>query len=114
MIGGVVTPCRRHSLLIAGVVALVVALFVAIVGFPSVGRGPKPGQGRHGVGAPQAWEDPRARAIELTDDIFLRACKSGEPIRESLRADDARRRRPHHRQTCFEKRLLRQDGTGFL
>ena len=30
-----------------------------------------------------AWSDPRQTTIELNADIFLRACKTGEPIRES-------------------------------
>src|SRR5687768_3641244 len=32
-----------------------------------------------------AWADPRLTDIQLTDDIFLRACRSGDPIRESAR-----------------------------
>ena len=61
-----------------------------------------------------AWAAPRVTSIRLTSDIAMRACRIGDPIRESpfpIRVDGA-----GHliRQTCFEKRLLRQDGTGFV
>jgi hypothetical protein len=61
-----------------------------------------------------AWSNPRVTAIELTDDIFLRACRTGEPIRESALPMTVDGNGHTLRQTCFEKRLLRQDGTGFL
>jgi hypothetical protein len=61
-----------------------------------------------------AWADPRNKGIELADDIFLRSCKTGEPIRESARPMTLDGNGHTIRQTCFEKRLLRQDGTGFL
>ena len=61
-----------------------------------------------------AWADPLQTEIELTDDIFLRACQSGGPIRESQRPMTLDGNGHTIRQTCFEKRLLRQDGTGFL
>lgn len=61
-----------------------------------------------------AWTDPLRRRIDLGADILLRNCGVGDPIRESpyplvLDGHD-------HvlQQTCFEKRLLRQDGTGYL
>ncbi|MBS2938362.1 hypothetical protein KDN32_11470 [Nocardioides sp. J2M5] len=61
-----------------------------------------------------AWTDPLRRRIDLGADILLRNCEAGDPIRESpyplvLDGHD-------HvlQQTCFEKRLLRQDGTGYL
>ena len=61
-----------------------------------------------------AWADLTETHIELTDDIFLHQCKTGDPIRESpypLLLDG----KGHTiRQTCFEKRVLRQDGTGYL
>jgi hypothetical protein len=61
-----------------------------------------------------AWADLTETHIELTDDIYLHQCKTGDPIRESpypLLLDGG----GHTiRQTCFEKRVLRQDGTGFL
>jgi hypothetical protein len=62
----------------------------------------------------RAWENPRTRAIELRNDIVLRACRSGEPIRESPRPLTLDGNGYTLRQTCFERRLLRQDGTGFL
>ncbi|QBR92812.1 hypothetical protein [Nocardioides euryhalodurans] len=61
-----------------------------------------------------AWSDPTRRRIDLAADIVLRDCATGDPIRESpfpLVLDG------HGftlSQACFEKRLLRQDGTGFL
>ena len=61
-----------------------------------------------------AWADPLETSITLTADVFLRQCRTGDPIRESdrpLRLDGG----GHAiRQTCFEKRVLRQDGTGYL
>jgi hypothetical protein len=61
-----------------------------------------------------AWANPRVRAIEITADIFLRACELGDPMRESARSIRLDGRGHTLRQTCFEKRLLRQDGTGFV
>jgi predicted outer membrane repeat protein len=61
-----------------------------------------------------AWADRRRTAIVLANDIMLQACKTGDPIRESrlpMVLDGAGHTL---RQTCFEKRLLRQDGTGYL
>jgi hypothetical protein len=62
----------------------------------------------------RAWTDPERRRIDLAADIFLRDCETGDPIRESpypLLLDG----HGHTiRQTCFEKRVLRQDGTGYL
>jgi hypothetical protein len=61
-----------------------------------------------------AWGNPRIRAITVTADIVLRACRTGDPIRESsvpIRLDGTGHTL---RQGCFEKRLLRQDGTGFV
>ena len=42
-----------------------------------------------------AWANPRLRKITLTSDIVLRACRIGDPIRESAGPDPARRRRAH-------------------
>jgi predicted outer membrane repeat protein len=61
-----------------------------------------------------AWANPRVRSIRLLGDIVLRACRTGDPIRESsgpILLDGAGHTL---RQGCFEKRLLRQDGTGFV
>jgi len=61
-----------------------------------------------------AWADLTETHVELTADINLYQCKTGDPIREStypmLLDGDGHT----IRQTCFEKRVLRQDGTGFL
>jgi hypothetical protein len=62
----------------------------------------------------EAWADPRETGIELADDIFLQQCKTGDPIRESARPMVLDGNGHTIRQVCFEKRVLRQDGTGFL
>src|SRR5262245_13551385 len=61
-----------------------------------------------------AWGNPRVTAIDVTADIFLRACELGDPMRESPRPVLLDGHGHTLRQTCFEKRLLRQDGTGFV
>jgi Putative pectate lyase-like adhesive domain len=61
-----------------------------------------------------AWANPRRTAIELADDIFLRHCKTGDPIRESARPMVLDGNGHTIRQVCFEKRVLRQDGTGYV
>jgi len=61
-----------------------------------------------------AWANPRVTAIDVTADIFLRACELGDPIRESPRPVRLDGHGHTLRQTCFEKRLLRQDGTGYV
>jgi hypothetical protein len=61
-----------------------------------------------------AWGNPRVTAIDVRADIFLRACELGDPMRESPRPILLDGHGHTLRQTCFEKRLLRQDGTGFV
>jgi predicted outer membrane repeat protein len=61
-----------------------------------------------------AWANPRTTAIDVTNDIILRACETGDPMRESARPVTLDGHGHTLRQTCFEKRLLRQDGTGFV
>jgi hypothetical protein len=61
-----------------------------------------------------AWANPQVSAIDVTADIFLRACERGDPLRESARPIRLDGHGHTLRQTCFEKRLLRQDGTGYL
>ena len=61
-----------------------------------------------------AWGNPRVTAIDVTADILLRACELGDPMRESARPVLLDGHGHTLRQTCFEKRLLRQDGTGFV
>jgi hypothetical protein len=61
-----------------------------------------------------AWANPRMRSIRLTADIVLRACRTGDPIRESAGPVLLDGKGHTLRQGCFEKRLLRQDGTGFV
>ena len=68
----------------------------------------------NGVELRKAWSNPRTRAITLRRDIWLRACRRGEPIRESPRSLVLDGQGHQIRQTCFEQRLLRQDGSGFL
>ena len=61
-----------------------------------------------------AWANPRLRSIRLTRDIVLRACRTGDPIRESASPISLDGGGHTIRQSCFEKRLLRQDGTGYV
>jgi predicted outer membrane repeat protein len=61
-----------------------------------------------------AWANPRVTSIDVTADIFLRACELGDPMRESSRPMLLDGHGHTLRQTCFEKRLLRQDGTGYV
>jgi predicted outer membrane repeat protein len=61
-----------------------------------------------------AWADPMRTSIELGADIYLRQCRTGDPIRESARPMTLNGNGHTIRQTCFEKRVLRQDGTGYL
>lgn len=61
-----------------------------------------------------AWGRADVSSIVVLDDIFLRQCRTGDPIRESGRPLQLDGRGHTLRQTCFEKRLLRQDGTGPL
>ena len=61
-----------------------------------------------------AWAHPRQTAIELRRDITLRACRSGDPIRETPWPMTLDGHGHTLRQGCFERRLLRQDGTGFV
>ena len=61
-----------------------------------------------------AWADPRRQRIDLAADIYLRNCRVGDPIRESPYPMVVDGHGFKLQQTCFEKRLLRQDGTGFV
>jgi predicted outer membrane repeat protein len=61
-----------------------------------------------------AWSNPQVTAIDVTADIVLRACELGDPLRESGRAVLLDGLGHTLRQACFEKRLLRQDGTGYV
>ena len=61
-----------------------------------------------------AWSNPRMTAIDVRADIFLRACELGDPLRESPRPVLLDGHGHTLRQTCFEKRLLRSDGTGLV
>jgi hypothetical protein len=62
----------------------------------------------------RAWADPRRRRIELGADLVLRNCHVGDPIRESPYPLEVDGNGHSIRQSCFEKRVLRQDGTGYL
>ncbi len=62
----------------------------------------------------RAWSDPLRRRIDLDADVFLRDCRTGDPIRESPYPLVLNGHGHTIRQTCFEKRVLRQDGTGYL
>ena len=61
-----------------------------------------------------AWANPRMRQIAITRDIVLHACVTGDPLRESSGPVVVDGRGHTLRQGCFEKRLLRQDGTGYV
>ena len=61
-----------------------------------------------------AWADLTETHIKLTADISLHQCKTGDPIRESPYPMMLDGNGHTIRQTCFEKRVLRQDGTGYL
>jgi predicted outer membrane repeat protein len=61
-----------------------------------------------------AWANPRMRHIAITRDIVLHACVTGDPMRESSGPVVVDGRGHTLRQGCFEKRLLRQDGTGHV
>ena len=62
----------------------------------------------------EAWADPRRTRIDLGADIVLRDCPNLEPIRESPYPMVLDGHGHTIRQSCFERRLLRQDGTGHL
>ena len=62
----------------------------------------------------EAWADPVRRRIDLGADILLRNCEIGDPIRESPYPLVLHGHGHTIQQDCFEKRLLRQDGTGYL
>ncbi len=62
----------------------------------------------------RAWADPMRRRIELGAHLVLRNCRVGDPIRESPYPLELDGNGYSIRQSCFEKRLLRQDGTGYL
>ena len=62
----------------------------------------------------RAWADPLRTRIDLGADIMLRDCLHLEPIRESPYPIVLDGHGHTLRQTCFERRLLRQDGTGHL
>ncbi|WP_262851512.1 hypothetical protein [Mumia quercus] len=61
-----------------------------------------------------AWADPMRRRIDLGADIVLRDCDRGDPVRESPRPLVLDGHGHAIRQSCFENRVLRQDGTGYL
>jgi hypothetical protein len=61
-----------------------------------------------------AWANPRLTSIEVAKNIVLHACRIGDPIRESSNPVVLDGNGHTLRQACFEKRLLRQDGTGYV
>lgn len=62
----------------------------------------------------RAWANPTRTRIDLGADIALRDCFLGDPMRESPYPMLLDGHGHTIRQTCFEKRVLRQDGTGWL
>jgi hypothetical protein len=61
-----------------------------------------------------AWGNPLLTEIQVTKDIVLHACRFGDPERESATPIVVDGGGHTLRQGCFEKRLLRQAGTGFV
>jgi predicted outer membrane repeat protein len=61
-----------------------------------------------------AWSNPLFSEIDVTRDIVTKACRLGDPFRESATAIRVDGHGHTLRNGCFEKRLLRQDGTGFV
>jgi hypothetical protein len=109
------TPTAEHRWYRSTCWSVVAALGLLLVagGAPAPASG-SPTEVSTEVELKRAWENPRTRAISLERDIFLRACRRGSPIRESPRPLRLNGNGHTIRQTCFEKRILRQDGTGFL
>ena len=109
------TPTAEHRRYRSTYWSVVAALTVWLVaaGATSTASG-SPTEVSSEIELKRAWENPRTRAISLERDIFLRACRRGSPIRESSRPLRLNGNGHTIRQTCFEKRILRQDGTGFL
>src|SRR5215210_7738629 len=62
----------------------------------------------------RAWADPDRTRIDVGADIVLRDCSGMEPIRESPYPIVVHGHGHTIRQACFERRLLRQDGTGHV
>ena len=61
----------------------------------------------------KAWADPLQTSIQLSADIFMRSCKTGGPIRESLgRSCSTATGTPFGRHVS--RSAFRQDATGFL
>ena len=75
---------------------------------------PPPGHVRTEAQLRAAWADPVRTRIDLGADIVLRDCFLGDPIRETPYPMVLDGHGYAITQACFEKRLLRQDGTGFL
>ena len=108
-IGGLLVNRPRSSR--RNLAALILLIVASGSASPALGS---PAKVRSETQLRRAWENPKTRAISLQRDIFLRACQHGSPIRESSRPLRLNGNGHTIRQTCFEKRLLRQDGTGFL
>ena len=77
-------------------------------------RAPVAGEVRTETQFRAAWADPVRTRIDLGADIVLRDCFLGDPIRETPYPLVLDGHGHTVRQSCFEKRVLRQDGTGFL
>lgn len=109
---------------------MLLVLVVATASVPALAAAPVPGAAPRADGSVaaalpvaglrteaafrRAWADPTRRRIELGADLVLRNCRVGDPIRESPYPLELDGNGHSIRQSCFEKRLLRQDGTGYL
>ncbi|HWI70385.1 MAG TPA: hypothetical protein VNT55_00405, partial [Baekduia sp.] len=87
---------------------------VLLVGVVACARDAAAAAIRTEAGLRAAWTDPQRTRIDLGADIVLRDCTHLEPIRESPYPMLLDGNGHTVRQTCFEHRLLRQDGTGFV
>ena len=108
--------CRRVPVWLALAVLVLMALSLAIPTAAHAQDEPEGPATEVGTEAElrAAWADPLETSIKLTADIYLHQCRTGDPIRESARPMQLDGGGHTIRQTCFEKRVLRQDGTGYL
>jgi hypothetical protein len=95
---------RAAAGLLLGTIALVLASDVAASAAPV----------RTETQLRRAWSDPDRTRVDLGADIVLRDCSGLEPLRESPYPIVVHGHGHTIRQSCFERRLLRQDGTGHV
>lgn len=101
-----------HLRIVVGTVAAALALPLGGAPPAAAQRDERPVVTEHQLR--RAWADPTRTRIDLGADIALRDCATGDPMRESPYPLVLDGHGFTIRQTCFEKRVLRQDGTGWL